>query len=264
MIVLTWTWRLVLLGVILLGASLVYAVEFSGWHNLKVVTMDSDSVVNWQSKLKLREDRPIVRQPLQEVAGRLLRDAGTARVDISYGFPNKLHIERNRFRVMAYVVDARSGKLFGLDEVGHAIPAAGSGHTWEHPVITGTRTTGLFRFCTDFRVRLLMPELRQLADGNLDLYRLIEEINLTHDEYTLVRVAGLPYVLKVRAEDFCGQMSDFIRFIEDYRPDMNRATELDLRYDNLIVQMNEAEKEAPKAAPTATRNEATEENNHGR
>jgi len=42
MIKLSLKMRLALTGIMLVGAAVVYAMEFSGWHNLEAVTLDAD------------------------------------------------------------------------------------------------------------------------------------------------------------------------------------------------------------------------------
>lgn len=228
--------RLVLIAVVVLGLSMVSVIEFTDWHILEAVTLNGEPVNDPESTLGFDLSASVLDQPLAAVASQLLADDQTAKVDISYGFPASLHIQTNRFTPVSLVLDRDSGRLFGLNAQGRVVPLSPGHGNWEHPVISGTTVGGIFELCADPRVTLLTPQLVRLADENMDLYRLIDEIDLRSPTYAAVTISGLPYQLKVRAAAFAEQTLEFVRFLERYESETDSARMIDLRFANMIVQ----------------------------
>ena len=228
--------RLALIAVVVFGLGLMSVLEFTDWHILQAVTLNGEPVKDPEADLGFDKTASVLEQPLRAVASRLLSDDQTAKVDISYGFPASLHIETNRFTPVGLVLDHHSGRLLGLNAQGRVLPLFPEHHSWEHPVITGTTAGGIFELCADPRVALLTPQLGSLADDNLELYRLIDEIDLRSATFATVTISGLPYRLKVSAASFLQQTLDFVRFLERYQSEVDSARMIDLRFANMIVQ----------------------------
>jgi len=227
--------------IIAAGAAFIYAVEFSDWHQLDAVTLDGEPVPDFESRLGLSSGQPTTRQPLALAARRLLRDEATVKVDVHYALPNRLEFETNRFTPVCLALDRVSGRMLGLNRVGRIVPLRSDYDDWEHPVVTGVAMRGIFEFCDDSRVEQLVPQLERLGDDNLELYRLIEELDLSAPTHIAVTVSGLPYRLKTGAETFFEQITGFVRFLEDYKPPVDSAVQFDLRFADMIIQENESE-----------------------
>ena len=228
--------RLALIAVVVFGLGLVSVMEFTDWHVLDAVTLNGEPVNDPEADLGFDINASVLDQPLRAVASQLLSDNKTAKVDISYGFPASLHIETNRFTPVGLVLDRNSGRLLGLNAEGRVVPLSPKHHNWEHPVITGTTTSGIFELCADPRVALLAPQLVRLADDNIELYRLIDEIDLRSATFATVTISGLPYRLKVSSALFMEQTLGFVRFLEKYESEADSARMIDMRFANMIVQ----------------------------
>ena len=230
--------RLLLAPAALVGAAFVYAIEFTEWHQLQAVTLDGDPIENFDKRLGLTPTEPVTHQDLRVAADRLLKDDSTVKVDIDYDLPGGLKIETNRFEPQGFLVDARSGRMYGVNFQGRIVPLREDYDDWEHPMLTGVNVRGLYEPCADSRVSRVVPELARLADDRVQLYRVIEEIDFSQDEFLVVRVAGLPYRLRVEADSFFEQTTGFIRFLEQYHPDLDSAAQFDMRYAGMIIQEN--------------------------
>lgn len=220
------------------GVSLIAVMEFTDWHRLDAVTLDGVTVDDLARVLGLDSQASILEQPLTAVATRLLKNERIVSVDIGYGYPSSLRIETNKFTPVSLVLDRKSGRMLGLNNQGRIVPLRKDFKDWEHPVITGTRASKIFERCDDPRVLQLVPQLVQLADENLELYRLIDEIDLTSESYVMTTLSGLSYRLKTDADGFLDQLLGFVRFIERYDSEVATARTIDLRFANMIVQQS--------------------------
>jgi hypothetical protein len=236
MIVLSHKFRLILLAVVVLGAGLVFSLEVADWQKIEAVSLDGAPVEDWEDRLGLKAEQSVLEQPLSKVAARLLEDSRTARVDIDIDLPATLEIETNRFDPVCLVLDKSSGRLFGLNQQGRVLPLDSDHDNWEQPVVTGVITNGVFDLCDDPRVPLLVNQLDRLADDNVDLFRLIDEVDLTSTEYATLTVSGLPFRLRVSATTLHAQLNRFVSFLENYQPEVDSARMIDLRYANMIIQ----------------------------
>ncbi len=232
MITLSTKIRPVLLAVAAIGVGLFCLIEFTDWPQLEAVTLNGQAVDNWESRLGLDAQASVLKQPLAE-------DEQTARVDIGYGLPATLYIETNRFRPVALVLDRVSRRLVGLNRLGRVVPLSRDHDNWELPVVVGVEARHVFDLCSDARVPRLMAQLERLADENLDFFRLLDEIDLSEADRVTVTISGLPYRLRVGAPDFCEQIDRFISFIEQYQPDLDSTSAIDLRFANLIIRTSE-------------------------
>lgn len=232
--------RWLLLGIGLAGLALMLVLRFTTWHTLEAVTLDGKPVENWDKKLKLQPGKSVLDQPLETAAQQLMKDTGTVRVEVAYSLPNELRFTRNRFSPACYVLDSRSGRLFGLNSEARFIPITDDNHGWEHPVITGIRVSGIYHRATDERVTQIVPQLALLAEDNIDLYRLIDEIDMSEQEFVMVTLSGLPYRIKANAAELHRQISGYIQAVEKYPIETESAKVIDLRFDDLIVQKGSA------------------------
>ena len=228
--------RLYLLSVVALGLAAWVVLDLTGWQRLEAVTLDGKVLEDWPSKLALDSTGRTLEQPLSVIAEKLLEDRRTARVEISYDLPNQLEIETNRFEPICFVLDRSSSRLAGIERSGRVVPLKKDCLDWERPVIVGVEADRMFEPCDDPRVALLISRLAQLAEDNTALYRLIDEVDLSADDYGVVTLAGLGFRLKVTAERFYGEMTEFIDFVQKYHPDLTGTRLLDMRFANLVIQ----------------------------
>lgn len=227
--------RLLLAFGLVVGLTMVALIEFTSVCKLEAVTLDNKPVENVTDQLGLRADRPLMRQPVERLAHRLLDKPGVFRVDIDFDLPHGLALTTNDFTPVCFVLDAATGKMYGLNhkarliELSHKIP------DWERPVITGVSNQGLYRYMEDIRTVVLVEQLERLERTNHSLYRLIEQIDLSHQREVRVHIAGLPYTVRLRAEMLAHDLDRFVGFITNYAPALDSVRVVDLRFDNLII-----------------------------
>lgn len=227
--------RILLAVGLLAGLTLVALIEFTSVCTLEAVTIDSRPVENITGELGLKPDKPLARQPVERLAARLLEKKGVFRVDVDFNLPHALALTTNAFTPVCFVLDKSSGRMYGLNHQARVIELSRSVPDWERPVITGCDTRGLYRFMDDIRTVVVVEQLEQLEKTNRPLYRLIEQIDLSHAREARVSIAGLPYTVRLRAEMLAHDLDRFVGFITHYAPSLDSVRTVDLRFDNLII-----------------------------
>lgn len=250
--------RLILSAIVLGGIGLVCLLEFSQWQRLEAVTLDGQRVVDPQKTLGLDPTVSVLKQPLNIAARYLLIDDQTVRVDFDVALPASLEIHTNRFVPFCLVLDRATGSILGLNAQGRAVPLAEDYDDWQQPLITGVTANQVLQTCNDPRVAVIVAQLNMLVDENKELFRLIDEIDLSAKECALVTFSGLPYRLKVGAEEFFTQITGFFRFVETYKTNVDSAGIVDLRFAGLIVQEAQ-EAKAAKVVKVAKAAKETQE-----
>lgn len=228
--------KLVFFGSLVGCIVLVTLFLFTDICLLNAVTLNGQPVDNWESKYGLSSKRHLFDQPIEKVATQILGQKGIVKVDFSYGLPGSIHISTNRFSTVCFVLDGQSGILRGLNSYSRVVALKQSHDDWEHPVLTGISSAPLHRFCSDPRVSRVIAELSLLRRKQIDLYRLIDEIDFSRSDYLRLTLAGVPYQLKIRAEQLLSRLTEFIRFIEQFDRDTENVLAYDLRYDNMIIE----------------------------
>ncbi|HUV31835.1 MAG TPA: hypothetical protein VMY05_12200 [Acidobacteriota bacterium] len=204
--------------------------------HLEAVTLNGEPVENWQDEYGLSEDRMILRQPVDKLVTALLDQEGVFKVDVDYQLMHAIDVRTNNFTPACFVVDEKSGRLKGLNATARVVLLGPSVADWEHPVLTNVTADRLYDYCDDPRVRIIVPQLIELRGDNVDLYRLISEVDFGRTDCLIVTVAGLPYRLKVDAAQFESQINEYVTFLEQFDADLKAADALDLRLDNMIIK----------------------------
>ena len=228
--------RLILSAIVLGGAVLACLLEFTQVQRLEAVTLDGQRVPDPQKTLGLDPGASVLKQPLNVAARYLLLDDQTVRVDIDIALPASLDIRTNRFVPACLLLDRTSGNILGLDSRGRVVPLADDFEDWQQPLITGVAANRVLQKCDDPRVAVIVNQLGALAEENKELFHLIDEIDLSEPDRATVICSGLPYRLRLSADRFFDQVTDFFRFVETYRTNVDSSGMVDLRFAGLIVQ----------------------------
>lgn len=221
-------------GIIASSTSVGY-VKYAEACRLNRVVIDNSEISNWREKYDLLKPTSILSQPLDLFGLKLLEKKSIYRVDLAYSHPGQLNIRLNDFKPVCYVLDQVTGRLFGLDEQARLISLKVNETGFDHPVLTSVRTVSLFERCDDVRVKVVVDQLKNLADANRDLYRVIDEIDFGNSSFLKVAIAGMPFRLKVRTEDFEKELMRFVEFNNDFNPDLSDINLIDLRFGKMIV-----------------------------
>ncbi len=227
--------KLTLLALTIVGAGLLVTVNYTNAWRLNTVRYNQSEVSGWQTKFGLSDAKPLVRQPVDSLALALIAKRSIFKVDISFTFPRGLDIKTNNFSPVSFLVDRYSGQIYGVLESGLLVNLDNCESDWEHPVLTSVPAGRLFGHSGDIRVDVVVKQLQQIREQNLDLYRLIDEVDFGNVNFLKVSVAGLPYRLKVRAETLASDIGRFVEFVSKFNPDLKYVTLMDLRFDDMII-----------------------------
>ena len=233
------TVKLILIGFIIFSSALITAVNFSDLCRLEVVTVNAQPLDNWSERYGFKEKSPIHKLPLDSLASSLLEKNHIYKVDISYSLFNAIEIKTNNYTPVCFVLDKLSGNLYGINEESRVVTLTNCQYNWDNPVLTSLAITKPFGFCQDYRVRAVISDLILLQKENSDLYRLIDEIDFGNSGFLKVSIDGLSYRLKVRGEHLLADLKKFILFVTTYGPNMKKVKLLDLRYDEMIICLEE-------------------------
>ena len=221
-------------GVVIVAVS-VAVVNFTNVCRLEAVTLNGEPVNDWSGRFDMLRGKSLFRQPLDSLARIVLTDEGTFKVDISCSWPHTLNIRTNAFSPTCFLLDKTSGRLCGLEENGRVVPLENAVTDWERPVLTGVKSGRWFGYCREGRVKVVVDQLESLRKSNLNLFRLIDEVDFETTDYVQVSVSGLPYRLKARPECLARDLDRFIEFVTKFDPDLDGVRHLDLRFDNMII-----------------------------
>lgn len=219
----------------LVGATLVVLVNFTNVCGLQAVTLDGAPVENWPEQYSMLESRSIARQSLDSLAKAVLARDDVFKVNVDLSGLHTVAINTNEYTPECFLVDRKSGKLYGLDERARVLPLDNATPDWERPVLTGLRAGNFFQTCRAAGVQTLVDELRELRDEREDFYRLIEEIRFEQDGSLTTQVAGLAYRLRMVPERFCSGIDQYLKFATKFDTDLTEITQMDVRIDNMVV-----------------------------
>ncbi len=226
----------VLLGMIILcGATAVALVKYTDICVLQAVTINGEKVRKVED-LGLKATRPILFQPVDSLADALMTRRGITKVDIDYKLPNSLRITTNELEPVCYLLDIKTGIMYGLEESGRVVPCELQGIDWNAPLFTGVTVKRLHEFPPDGRVMQILNQMRRLKETEPRLYSDIEEIDLSRTEYVTLVLANKAYRLKMRSEEFLDRYIAFDQFMMTFRPETDSVTSFDLTYADLIIR----------------------------
>lgn len=227
--------QLAVLAGAVIGLTMMAVVNLSEACRLKTVVLNDQSLKDWHEQLGLLPDHALLSQPAAKAASKLLSRQEVFKVDIGYAWPDRLEIATNRFTPVVCLLDRSTGRLFGCDKNARIVSLDPTVLDWERPVITGLEAGLLHSFCSDARVGILIDKLKTLRDEKLDLYRLVEEIDLSNKHQVIVSLAGLPYRLKMTADRLLDGIDRSVEFVTSFDADLEKVRLLDVRFDDMII-----------------------------
>ncbi|MEW5993177.1 MAG: hypothetical protein AB1744_02125 [Candidatus Zixiibacteriota bacterium] len=226
----------ILLGLaVALVSALLVTVNYTDACRLESVVVNGEPVKRWESRFAMLRPRSLVRQPLDSLVQALLSDRQTFRVDVRCSWPHTFEVTTNAFLPVCLLLDNTSGCLYGLEKNGRVVPLENALTDYKQPVVTGVSVRRMYDYCTDSRVVTLVEQLEQLRRNTMPLFRMLEEVNLQQADQVQVRVAGLPFPLKARADRLCEDLHRFVDFVSYFDVDLSGVREVDLRFDDLVI-----------------------------
>lgn len=228
-------YRLIAVGIIVTALVMMISINYTDAFQLEKVYLNGTELTDWQDDLDNIDSGTTVKQPLKSAALSLLDKKDIFRIDMNIKNQHEIEIKTNNFEPFCFVLDESRGKLFGLDKQGRIIPLTNDAIDWESPVITGVKVNKLFHRSENVRLIVLLNELLKLHENHLDLFRTIEEIDISQDKYAKVQPDGLDYYVKVRLDCFNKDMERFIEFMENYYPETEYIRSINFCNDKMIV-----------------------------
>jgi hypothetical protein len=227
--------KLLLAFSVVLVTGVLAVVNFTDACRLETVILNGKPIDDWPDRFAMLSKSPVFSQPFDHLAQHLLSQRGVFKVDVSYTWPRTLDIKTNAFAPSCFIVDKLSGDMYGVDRDGRLLPLENAWLNWECPILTGVTARYLFNYCDDVRVKVVVEQLEQLRSNQPDFFRLLNEVDFADSDHLEVFVAGLPYRLKVRAEQFLDDLNRFADFISRFNPDLDSVRQIDLRFDDMII-----------------------------
>lgn len=227
--------KICLTAFILFGVIGLIILNYTGIFKLEIVTVNASVIEDENTSFKLNSGQPITRQPLDSIATSLLTKNNIYKVDIDYELPNTVDIKINNFHPTCFVLDQISQKLYGLDECGRILSLENAEYDWNNPILTSVTVGKIYDHCRDYRICQVVKYLVELKNKNLELYRLIDEIDFGNSGFLKVSIDGLPYRLKVRSQNFLKDLNRFVEFVSRFQPDLEGVRLIDLCFDDMIV-----------------------------
>lgn len=228
-------YRLILLGFILLGSALVIMVNYTDACHLTSVELNGKTVENYSDKFGFNSTESILKQPVDSVATRLISKSNIYKVEIARQFPNKINIATNNFEPICYLLDRYEGQIIGVDQYGRMVPLENSRLDWESPVLTSVQAGKMLKRASDYRVVEVVKQLGMLKRDEIDLYRLIEEIDFGNQDFLKVMIAGLDYRIKISSHNFYDEMLGYLEFVSRFKPDLTETKLLDFTFDGMVI-----------------------------
>ena len=220
---------------ILFGIIGLFALNYTGIFKLEVVTVNASVIEAENASYTLNAGQPVIRQPIDSLAKSLLKKNNIYKVDIDYNLPNTVDIKINNFQPACLVLDQVSKQLYGLNNCGRVIPLENAEYSWNNPILTSVTVGKMFDHCRDFRICQVVKLLIELKNHNLELYRLIDEIDFGNSGFLKVSIDGLSYRLIVRSHNLLGDLNRFVEFVSRFQPDLEGVRLMDLCFDDMIV-----------------------------
>ena len=219
----------------LILTTLVLAVNFTEACRLQEILLDEKPQTEWSGKYNLKPNRAMLSQSVNELTDSLLARSNVHKVDISYSWPGCLDITTNKFEPACFILDIATGRLVGCDRTSRIVSLDKVEFDWERPILTGIKAGRLYSFSSDVRVQIIIDQLEELRESNIDLYRLVEEIDLSDHRFLSVRLVGWDCKLKVPVLSLASEVERGVGFVEAYTPDLEGVRAMDMRYDGTII-----------------------------
>jgi hypothetical protein len=171
------TIRIWLSAGILICAAIIGVTRLTDAFQLGRVIYNGNHFNDYVDRFGLEDSASVFEQPLDSLADALLAERNVFRVDVDVRLPGDIEIRTNAFEPVCFAVDQTTGTVYGLTADARAVHLDNADRDWEHPVFTGVRVRKLYGRCDDHRVGLVISQLDDLEKRNVDLYRMVEQVD---------------------------------------------------------------------------------------
>lgn len=224
-----------LIALVVIGSVLTWSARYTDAFRLEEVYIDGQAVADWEVRQSMLDTTAVFSQPLDSLAKAILSRAGTYKVDVKIALPHRIDISTNDFQSICFLLDRPTGIMVGLDRQARVVPLQKQSNQWEKPVITGVEADRKFHRSDDPVVTEVVSQLITIYEENLDLYRMIDEIDLSQGNYAQLYLSGLSFKLKARVGFLYHDLRRFVEFVTRYNPVLDDVKVIDLRFSDLII-----------------------------
>lgn len=229
------TIRIWLIAGIVVCTAIIGVTRLTDAFQLAQVTYNGAPSEDFVARFGLIDSASIFEQPLDSLADAVLANRNIFRVDVGVRLPRGVDIRTNSFESVCYAVDESSGQVYGLTSDARAIRLENTERSWEHPVVTGVGVKRLYDRCDDLRVVAVLEQLGKLEQRNIDLYRMIDQIDFGRKQYVSVSLAGISCQARVHAETLANDIVRYADFVARYGAELTTIGVIDMRYEDMIV-----------------------------
>ncbi|HSG98397.1 MAG TPA: hypothetical protein VLB27_00005, partial [candidate division Zixibacteria bacterium] len=141
----------------------------------------------------------------------------------------------NQFAIKYVAHDDVTNRLYGLDDGLRVTPLDNQPELPNGPTLLGLGKLTLYETPRDFRLATVIGELDRLKNQSTDWFDLVSVIDFTSDESLTVSFGRWNFVAFVRPDRFAESISALCRLAGGGELPIERISEVDLRYDGLIV-----------------------------
>lgn len=224
-----------LIALVVVGSVLTWSAQFTDALRLEEVFIDGQPVADWKEQQSMLDTGAVFSQPLDSLAKAILARAGTYKVEVKVTLPHKIEIATNNFQSICFLLDEPTGIMVGIDRQARVVPLQKQFDQWEKPIITGVEADRRFHRSENPAVTETVSQLISIYDENIDLYRMIDEINLGQGKYAKLYLSGLSFTLKARVGFLQHDLRRFVEFVTRYNPSLDGIKEVDLRFSGMII-----------------------------
>lgn len=214
---------------------LFLSVNFTDAIQLETLKVDNAEITNWEENYAPLQKKSVISQESEILAESMLKKNDIYKVEIVPEFPNRINIYTNQFEPEAFLLDSKNNRLVGIDKQLRVFPLDNIKPDWEQPVVSGIKISKMYSRCLDPNAEKLIKQLISLKEQNVDLFRMIDEIQLINGGKAVVRLAGIKFKVIVPLRELKQKMKRLAVFLTRYQTDMEKIKKINLCFDEMII-----------------------------
>lgn len=217
-------------------AVVAFTLHITGRLALAEVVIDGQPIsAEAAADLGLRVGESVLSQNCELAAKVMCRRAGIGAAAVTIELPDRIVINTNQFTVTYVAHDEMTNRLFGLDDKLRVAELDNEQELPNGPTLLGLGKLTLYETPRDFRLATVIQELDRLKDQSTDWFNQVSVIDFTSDESLTVSFGRWNFVAFVTPDRFAESVDALCRLADGGELPVDQISEVDLRYDGLIV-----------------------------
>lgn len=227
--------RIILFSVIVFAGGLLLVANFTEVCTLQAVTLNNDQVIDWNREFALASGAPVFMQPVDSLAQAMIATSAVHRIDVDYQFPHAIAIRVNDYTPICLFLDAPTGSVHGVTDIGMVIPLEKSQIDWKMPMINGAEFRGLYKTSGDTRVAEITRELMRNGGKHPELISQLSDIDFSDPDAVTLYFNGSNFKVLISADQFASHWNNLSMFLTQYKVARDSMLAIDVRHGDLIV-----------------------------